>query len=200
MPKIFFALFFALFVSPPTMAVQAKSFDVGIAALSHGLNKVAKDSTGKTSILGTTYWNFHFQTHLLLTSDFLFSPAVVWMPDFLYPAKAPGSEIKTSFLILKLPLTYNINNAVDVNGGLALLSYQIKGPGGTTTLSNGNSTSSFALPGETQTPRTVGLLLGAGYNAEPFRVSLETITEGLLSSKKRTFSLMFTFSYSLFKF
>ena len=190
-----------LFVMESTsQAVVPRSFSTGVGFLSHGLNRVAQAPTGETSLLGTSYYNLDFQMHFPLWDEWHFSPRIVWMPEFLYPTRAPNSSVKTSFLILGLPVTYNLSSNFDFSGGLALIQYNIAGPGGTTTLQNGNGTSTFALPGRSESSKTLGLLLGASYNSGSYRVSLDTMTEGATSNSKRTFSLMLTLSYSLFLF
>lgn len=189
-----------LVVLSSSWAAEPRSLSFGLNVLSHGLNRVSHNPSADTSLMGTTYYNLDFQLHVPTSWQFLWSPRLIWMPDFLLPTKAPGSTVKTSFLILGSPITYAVNSSLDVSGGPALVSYQIHGPGGTTTLDNGNGTSSFALPGNTQTPRTVGLLLGTGYNSGNWRFTGDLLTESLGSAEKRTFSLMLAVAYSLYRY
>ena len=186
---------FSLSVPSLCAAADHNSFLIGLNVLSHGLNRVSKEPSGATSALGTSYYNLDFQYHYEYAGGVFFSPRITVMPDFLLPAKSPDGALKTTFLILGLPVTYNMGSSWDLNAGLALILYQLSGSGGTTTLSNGNTTSNFALPGRNESSKTVGLLLGTSYHYESYRLQFDTMTEGLLSNSKRTFSLMLTASY-----
>lgn len=187
-----------MLIGESACAVEPGTVSAGVTALSHGLNRVSQNPSGKTDTLGTTYFNLDFKYHATLSADVLWSPHLVWMPDFLLPRSR--DFVKTSFLIIGSPLTYRLRGSWDVSGGPSVVMYQIKGSGGYTTLSNGNTVSRFALPGRTETAKTMALLLGTSYNRAPYRASLELLTEGLLSDKKRTYSVMFTLAYSIYRF
>jgi hypothetical protein len=188
--------FLLLITANSVQAAKANGVELGIAALSHGLDRVAGDDTGQPSLLGTTYFNFAFQFHVPVTDRVLFSPEILWMPDFIFPRKEPGSTVATSFFILGAPLTLNLANNFDLDGGLAFINYEVKGPGGTASLNNGNTTSTFALPSETHSSKTIGLILGGSYNLPQVRFALDTMTEGFLSNGKRTFSLIWKITYT----
>lgn len=181
-------------------AVEDGEFLAGLDVLSHGLFRVAASPSGSPGTLGTKYFNLEFQTHILVSDSWYLSPEILWMPNFLLPTESAGGSAKTSFLILALPLTYKIDEDFDAGGGLAFINYQIAGAGGTEQLSNGTGTSTFAVPGSTVTARTIGLQVGAGYSYKPVRVSIDIMTEGLLSSSKRTLSVLLGFTYNAFNF
>lgn len=165
--------------------------------LSHGLNRQTQQASGDVGFLGTTYYQLYFQTHFGIVGPWQLSPNLSYMPDFLLPRKAPGDTAKTTYLIMGLPLTYQLNSAWDVSGGLALMWYTIKGESGTTTLNNGNGTSTFARPGQISTARTLALTLGGAWNSPAGRFGLDGLIEGFTNSQKRNYSLLLSVSFDL---
>jgi hypothetical protein len=189
-----------LFLEASAQAAKPYSGYLGLDILSHGIDRTTQSTNGSLSLFGSMYVNFDSQVFFPLSTDFYFAPRLLWMPDFLLPSRSAGGSAKTSFLIFEIPLVYNYNEAFDVSAGPAVLFYEIKGSGGIEKLGNGNGTTDFAIPGRTQTIRTIGWFLGASYSNNGFRYTLDTATEGLLSSSKRTISLVFTVAYNAFNF
>jgi hypothetical protein len=194
------ALAVSLSFTPNANAAEPDHFELGINWLSHGLDKTAKDSTGAAGSLGPTYYNLQFQTYFGISPRWAIAPEVLWGPDFLLTHKEPGTSVTTSFLIFAMPLIYQASEKFELQAGPAYVSYSVKGPGGTTTLSNGNSTSPFALPGDTQTAKTIALFTGAGFRHRAVHFGLDLMTEGLLSGSRRTYSLLATLSFNAFNF
>lgn len=190
-------------ISSRAAAARAYEVDAGIDVLSHALGKTSSSETGATSFMGPIFINLDFQAHVpigdgLIGVPLSVSPRVIWAPSFLLPHKDSGSPVKTTFLIVDLPLVYDFNDSFDFSAGPAYVVYTIAGPGGTTQLNNGNSTSTFALPGDSVSAKTIALMIGTSYKTSDFRFSLDLMSEGFLSSKKRTFSLMGAIAYAVF--
>jgi hypothetical protein len=192
-------LFIALILlSSPSFAAQPWEVDAGVDLFQHGLSRVSSDDSNSKSLLGSSFVNIDLQIHAPIAPSFSLSPRLMFMPNFLYPHKVPGSSVKTTYLILALPLVFESSESFDYDIGPAYLSYNVMGPGGTTELSNGNGTSTFAQPGDSVSAKTIALMLGGSYKVSGFRFSLDLFTEGLLSSSKRTFSLMVGATYAVF--
>lgn len=180
----------ALALSGNCAAVPSRSIFLGFDLLSHGLNQVSHDPGANTSLLGTNYLNFHAQVVIPMTDRWAITPQLIGMPSMLFPHKAPDQGSTANYFIIGIPFSYFVNDQLDLLMGVAFMNYTIKGDGGTTVLNNGTSQSTFALPGRTEQARTAALELGVGYKAVNIRWGLETFIESVLSSRRRTYSLM----------
>ena len=189
---------FLMVLSSTSFAARPWEVDAGVDLFQHSLGRVSSDDTNAKSFLGTSFVNLEVQVHAPVATDISLSPRLIYMPSFLYPHKVTGSPVKTSYLMLGLPLVYTYSENFDFDIGPAYLSYSVVGSGGTTQLSNGNGTSSFALPGESVSAKTIALMLGGAFKWNQIRISADLFTEGLLSSSKRTFSLMFGATYAVY--
>lgn len=79
----------------------------------------------------------------------------------------------------------------DFRGGLGILSYSVSGEGGTTTQSNGDATSTFALPSTAVTSRLLLLTFGTGKRVGKWVANLDAQLSNPLSGK-RAADLLFT--------
>lgn len=204
--NLFFQSFFLSFfltnfiLRNQIFAAKSHSVQIGISLLSHGLTKTTQSPSAKADLIGPTYYNFNIQTHFQITQNWLLSPELIYMPNFLLPRQSPDSTVKTSFMILGLPLTHSLNSTLDLDIGPAIVSYEIKGSGGTTTLNNGNGTSTFAIPARSETTRTIGILAGVNFIKIPYYFGLQAMAEGILDSQKKNYSLILKFTTDAFNF
>ena len=196
----FSALLVIVFFFQSAARAGVNHLDIGASVLGHGLNSVVNDPTGSTGTYGTLYYDLKAQAHFNYASDWDFSPALLYMPDFLLPYKAPSGLSKSTYMILELPATWTPMPTFSLEMGLALMRYTIEGAGGTTVLNNGNSSNSFAVPGSNQTATTIGALLGPSLIYNDFRFTLDLLAESPLSSAKRTLSLMFSINWNCWTF
>jgi hypothetical protein len=178
-------------------AIKESSLYLGLSTLSHGLTKTTNSSSGDTTFLGPMYYPLILQSALSVGSNWKFAPFLGYT---LLTRNSPEGGEKTSYLILGLPFSDGLGGdgrtGFDWTVGPVLLMYTIQGTGGTARLSNGNSTATFGLPGNSQTSRTWALDLGLGYNTSTVRIGLDTLTEAVLSNSRRTFSLMLSICYN----
>ena len=71
--------------------------------------------------------------------------------------------------------------------------YTVHGSGkGTEVMNNGSSTLEFRQPTESRTATTLAWQLGGGFNYGNFRAAGDLLLHGILSSKKRSVSVMVT--------
>lgn len=188
-----------------TAASGSNRFTVGLGVLSHDLGRISQNQAGETSTLGTNYFNLHMQGHVPLADSTFFSPQIIYMPSALFPHKSPDGKVVSNYFILGLPFTLAVAppggywGGLDFEIGPAIMNYTITGKGGTVTLNNGNSTAVFAIPSRTQTTRTIALEMGFVWTQESYRLALETLTEGLLSNQRRTYSIMVSLQFHAFE-
>ena len=191
-------LLFTILILSSSLSWAARPWEVdaGADVLQHGLGRGSKDETGAKSLLGTSYLNIDLQVHAQIGSGLFLSPRVMFMPSFLLPHKS--GSVKSTYTIVGLPVLFDLSPSFDAWVGPAYMIYNLSGPGGTTQLSNGNGTSTFAQPGGSVSAKTFALMLGSAYKVKDIRLSLDLFTEGLFSSSKRTFSLMAGVTYAIF--
>ena len=72
----------------------------------------------------------------------------------------------------------------------------LKGAGGLTQMSNGTGTATFAVPGRSVTTQLVTLNFGTTYAMGASNFGIDLLTEGAMSSTKRTFNLMLSYTYN----
>ncbi|MDZ4676817.1 MAG: hypothetical protein SGI74_04830 [Oligoflexia bacterium] len=176
--------------------VNSNSLYLGLGVLTHNLMRVSQNNTGESNFLGPLYYPLLAQTYIDFQNDWFFGPQIGYTA---LPRTAPDGGSKSSFLLINTPLLQHFgeNDEWDWSVGPGFIFYIIQGTGGTTALNNGSGTSTFAQPSRTQLASTISLNLGVGYTYEYIHVGIDTITEGVLSSSRRSFSLMLYFTYDI---
>jgi len=177
-------------------AFVENSLYMGIGYYSqNALGKTTSSTNSVPSLLGTTSYPLNLKYDWRVSMDWYFSPQVGYTP---MARSASGDSAKITLLYLTLPVGQNLQSGVGTHWdwffGPGYLQSTIKGAGGTTVLSNGTSTSTFAVPGESVTGQTITFGGGGSYNFGSSRVGLDLILEGLLSNK-RTASFMLSYAY-----
>ena len=113
--------------------------------------------------------------------------------------KTPEGKEKTSASSFSLrfcrPILFE---GFNLHVGPGLTAYQIKGDGGTQVQSNGSSTSTFGIPGDSRTSVLEHLDIGAGYQIDDYRVELSVFVTQILSSQKRAYNPLLTVSKGVF--
>ena len=198
--RLAFAALIFIFCLQTAAHAGVNHLDVGASVLGHGLNSVVNDPSGTTGTYGTLFYDFKAQAHFNFAPDWDFSPALLYMPDFLLPYNAPNDLSKSTYMILELPATWTPMPAFSLEGGLVLLRYQIEGAGGTVNLNNGNGTNSFAVPGTNSVATTFALMIGPSLIYDDFRFTLDLLAESPLGSTKRTLSLLFSINWNCWNF
>ncbi len=128
----------------------------------------------------------HLEDGFFLAPSFLFSPL---------PTVTQDAAASKSFLAL----VGNIGKrwvGFDFNFGTGLLLEAMQGAGGTIVLDNGNSRSTFALPGGVSISRSMLLKASLGYEVPVFPLRFEATWWGHgVLSKSRVNDFLFTFIY-----
>ena len=179
---------------------RGRSLEVGAGVLSHAFNRLSRSEAGEAALFGAFFYELKFQANFPVWSGTTLSPVVLYMPDFLLPTKQPGGHAKTTYAALGLPFFTAIADSWDVQYGLMLLRYSLKGEGGVVEMGNGTSTSTFAVPGRTERSQTIALVVGPSYTYGAARFSLDVLVEGLTNSGKRTYSVMLSGTWLAYEF
>ena len=190
-PVSLFLLFYLMAIS--SKAFVAKSFSAGIGYQSENvLGKITQSATGAKSVLGTAVYPLLIEYEMTVTKDLFFAPRLTYT---LLTRSATGSSGKVTEWHLLLPLGMNINNGPwDWSAGLGIYNSKFSGSGGVVTLSNGNGTSQFALPGGTSETRLISVNAGTSYRMGKNSFGFDLITTGTFSDK-RTIHLMLSYMY-----
>jgi hypothetical protein len=191
MIKIF--ILSVLFISTiSTYAFNDKSFYAGVGYFSeNSIGKITQSPDGKTTTLGSITYP------LILKYDRKLGSEYFWSPSFSYTVLnrkgISGFETNIWHVMFPVGSNFSYSNA-DWYVGPGILNRTVKGSGGNVELNNGESTSSFSVPGRAVSSRTVTLITGSSIQIENSRFAFDLITEGLLGTK-RTFNLMISYQY-----
>lgn len=163
--------------------------------LENNYGKLTTSSNSAPSTLGTADYPLFAKYDLQLTSYFYLSPQFNYT---LLTRSDPSNSATVTIWQLMLPFGGNIgSSSFDWSMGPGLLNRNISGSGGTQTLNNGSSTSTFSLPGRSVTIQTYTVDLGVSWSSGPSRIGFDLITEGTLTNK-RTIDMMLSYSYAFF--
>jgi hypothetical protein len=184
---------FTLILNLVAEAHAAKSFYAGIGYQSQNvLGKITQSESGAKSVLGTAIYPVVFKYDLLVAKDLFFSPKLTYT---LLSRSAIGGSGKVTEWHLMLPLGMNIKDGPwDWSAGPGVYNSKIAGSGGVVTLSNGNGTSQFALPGGTTETQLISVNAGTYYRAGKSSFGFDLMTTGTFSDK-RTINLMVSYLY-----
>lgn len=188
-----FLLVFTLLLAPSRgFAAKPRSLEIGLSQMSYQLNTMTTSPTGKKNTLGTSFYHLALQYHQPV-SHYLWSPWLHYMPEAISAIKSPNNSSKTSLLAFGTPLTFNMTPYLDLGTGPVIMRYTVHGSGkGTEVMNNGSSTLEFRQPTESRTATTLAWQLGGGFNYGNFRAAGDLLLHGILSSKKRSVSVMVT--------
>lgn len=193
--KIFWSVLFIV-LCPKAQAFKNKSFAVGLGYYSQNvLGKTTTSPNSAPGFLGAPLYPLNLHYDFNLQSDWYLSPQLSYT---LIPRSSAGDSAKitlTHFLFATgMNFGFSGRSHWDWFVAPGMIQYTIKGTGGTTVLSNGTGTATFALPGDSSTVRNVTMTTGGSFNFEDSRFGFDMIFEGLLSSK-RTESFMLSYAY-----
>jgi hypothetical protein len=179
-------------ISGSLYAAKPRSMEVGISLMSYQMLNLTKSPSGKKDTMGTSFYHLALQYHQPV-SRFLWSPWFRFMPEGIYAVNSPNGSSKTSILALGSPFTLNVSPNIDVATGPVIFRYTVRAFGsGTELQNNGESTAEFYQPNLSKSSLTLAWQVGASYSVEGFRASTDLLLHGLVSSAKRSFSLMLT--------
>lgn len=189
-------LILSLIFCSPALAYKNHASYLGIGYYSqNALNKTTTSSTSSPSILGAASYPVNFKYDWALGADWFFSPQLSYT---LFPRTSAGGSAKVTILHLLLPFGMNIgggSSGWDWFVGPGLIRYAISGSGGATTLNNGTSTATFAVPGDSVVMQNFTINTGGSFSSGSSRYGLDLIFEALLSSGKRTENFMLSYAY-----
>lgn len=172
-----------------------KDFSLGLGYYSQNfLSEISKKDSGKTGFEGETSYLLNLKYDFAMSSEWFVAPQLGYSP---MPRETPGGTAKVSLLHLAALFGQNMasHREWDWYFGPGLLQQDIKGKGGSTVLSNGTGTATFALPGASTSVRKFTANAGTSYRWGPSRLGFDVILENPLSSKKRTQSFMLSYAY-----
>ena len=184
-----------LITAPATFAFHERDIGLGLGYFSQNfLNEISKKDSGKTGFDGETSYLLSLKYDFAMSADWFVAPQVGYT---LVPRETPGSTATVSLLHLTSLFGQNVSSIPEWDWyfGPGILQQEIKGKGGTTVLSNGTGTATFALPGNNTTVRKFTANAGTSYRWGPSRFALDLILENPLNGKKRTQSLMISYAY-----
>ena len=185
--------------SPKASAFDDGAIRFGLGFYSQNVaGKITNTADGAPASMGATTYPFFVKYDLAFTSEWFFSPSLSYTP--LGRASA-GDSAQTTMLQVLLPVGTDFMRGPDWSwdwqSGVGIANYSTKGKGGTEVLSNGTGTATFARPGRSTTVQTVVFELGTALNYGWARYGVDLLFEGLLSSGKRSQSLMFSWSFRI---
>lgn len=185
-----------LFSAGTAQAFSDKTFSIGLGYYSDNvLNKITQKETGAASLLGTTEYPLILKYDWRLNQNYLMAAKLSWS---LLGRKGVGDTVKSETMHLYFPIGKNISGTNwDWSVGPGILRQTLKGAGGLTQMSNGTGTATFAVPGRSVTTQVLTLNFGTTYTVGVSNFGLDLITEGAMSSSKRTYNLMFSYAYNL---
>lgn len=110
-----------------------------------------------------------------------------------------GSGVSKNLFMLRLDGAWRGGEWWRLRIGTSLMVNNIRGGGGTKTVRNGGSTSTFYVPSESRTAVNNTLDFGGELIYDSFAVRLQTYTYALFRKDRRqlSYSLMFTYYYDL---
>ncbi len=191
---VFTNLLFAgslLLAGPRALGFDSGRIGLGTNQIFVGMfNKVTTQNTGKNDFLGTHHMfpiTLNYQTQSV--SDWFWAPSLTYS---LLPRKTEDGSIEESLLIIGSPFGQNFSQNWDWFAGPGIYRYTVKGKGGSYTDPSNNS---FYYPDSSSTSQLVYLSGGIGNTMGDFRLALEALCLGCMSSQKRTFALSLLFSY-----
>ncbi len=175
---------------------SGNKYFVGIGAIDHNEGVASTNAvTGDKTSLAETYSNITLAAIFPTFDSWSLSPILMYG----YPYKTSYEGDETSLVhVLELRGIHEASLGFDYHFGLGVLYYKQTGLGGTKTLSNGNSTSSFAIPNTASISTLWAWDLGAGYKYDKYRFDLSILTTQIFSSAKRAFNPVFTASMEVF--
>ncbi len=182
---------------PVTWAASSRSYELGLGMTEYQWQRTTESETGAISSSGTPFYHLHAQYHWAVGSAF-FSPYLHYMPSTLWASTTAAKSSKSSLTGLGLPWTKPIHLRWDFVTGPLLLRYTVKGDGGPITLNNGESTSTFYLPGEERTSQSFVWQVGGAFVYDPMRYSLDLLLHAPFDSEKRSYSLMINLGWTRF--
>ena len=188
--------FFLLFKADQSSAFQNKNSYLGFAYVSeNSFSKITKSDTGAASFMGTTDIPLMGRMDFEMSKDLFISPRMTYG---LLGRKGSNSTITSTNLHIYAPMGKNFSDSkYDWGIGPGIMRRSLKGKGGTTQLSNGNDTSTFAVPGREVVTQTVTMNFGVSGKFAMLTGGADLITEGFFSSTKRTFSIMLSLTAPL---
>lgn len=191
--------FVLILLSQNSFAFENNKFAFGAAYYSQNIfNTVSTADSGNTGLLGETSYplNFRYETSLKSLGNWYLAPQLSYL---VLPRKTLDDTAKQTFAHLVFSFGKDFSRqgktSWDWSIGPGIMRYETKGNGGTTVLSNGTGTSTFALPGRTVTIQKITTVAGISFSTGPSRIGADLIIENLISSTKRAQSLMFSYAY-----
>lgn len=186
-----------------TMMFSLVSSAASLDGFYAGLGLYAQNSLGKTTKAADGAGSFMGAFSLPVSLRYVYEFASSWSaaPTLFYTPigrASGGTTATTTFFHLSLPASLRLSGSgreFELFFGPGISMYQIKGAGGTKTLNNGTTTSTFAVPGGSSTSKLVTLDFGGAWVEDPHRLSLEAFVEGAGSSEKRSFNVIATYMY-----
>lgn len=192
MKRIAFSLL-SLFVACPAVAFNHGATDVGLGYFSQNvLNKTSQKETGEPGFLGEASYPLTIKRDIAFGGDWYFAPELSYT---LLPRTTPGATAKVTTTHVLFQFGKNAGGDWDWFVGPGIIMYGYKGAGGTTVMNNGTTTATFAVPGKDATVIQVTSNVGGSVTFGTSRIGAELIIENLMSSTKRTQSLMVGYSY-----
>lgn len=190
--SIVFTLFFSTSLSH---AFSEKTFSAGLGYYSDNiLGKITTKETGTGNLTGTTDYPLVLKYDWRVKSNTMMAAKFSWS---LLGRKGAGDTIKAETMHLYFPIGRNISGTnFDWSIGPGIMRQTLKGAGGTTQMSNGTGTATFAIPGRSVTTQVITLNLGTTYSMGYSNFGLDLITEGAASATQRTFNLMLSYTYN----
>ena len=190
------ALLLLSFHASSARAMSRYSVGAGVYNQS-SFGKTTNASDGSPGTLGAMSFPIGLMYSGMVSDTFGIAPSV-WYTTLA--RSSGGGTAKTTMMHLSIPLTYALTSGsvgeFDVLFGPGLLMYSIQGAGGTKVLNNGTSTSTFGIPGNTASVRTLSADLGIDWLFGQCRLGLDFAIEGAASTDKRTINVALNFLYS----
>ncbi len=138
-----------------------------------------------------------FSTDIEMNQSWRFVPELNWV----LPRTAGDSGITKNLFMFRADFGHHLLDELRLRYGTSLMVLNMRGRGGTQEVENGNGTSTFYLPSESQTAVNHTLDLGADFYLLPFSVRFQTFIYSAFNNERRqwSYALGVTYFYDLWK-
>jgi hypothetical protein len=179
---------FLIFVSLIILTFSSNLFAytwLGVGNLTHNFLSAQSDATGGKKV-------FEVGPAVIIGTDLpFFFTGIYFSPGIGYAKFFPKDSTTKSEIILQYHLNQIIFSGFNLRYGVSNYITKIGGSGGTTILSNGNSTATFYIPSETKTSYTASVDLGADMAmTQSWTLRMQISIPRFLSSRRKVDHLL----------
>jgi hypothetical protein len=182
----------------PCFSWASNGYMLGVSAFSPDMNRTSKDQAGDKAMLAPFQYPLSLGYLVDWGGGYGGGAQSLFQLDYsVMPNKTPEGGTSETHLILHLPYQESIGSGgLSWKAGLLLHQTTLTGQGGTMQLNNGTGTSTFAIPGKTQTSRIFSLEAGLMQQfSNQVLLQGSVLVESPFSSQIRDYALLIGLVY-----